>query len=149
MASTTGGFLIGIGLCILLICFGGFQVIEAYSEEVETAQYYANQMYQTTHSSTYLGIMDAMDTISPYTSELANVLNNPLIAWTGLGWLGDPIKQISLASSMMMDIYVSSEQIYVGMQVLEIAPEYLIYGMIAGGVLFIVGVILVFRASRK
>jgi len=124
-------------------------VIEAYSEEVETAQYYAYQMYQTTHSSIYLGVMDAMATISPYTSELANVLNNPLIAWTGLGWLGDSLKQIPMASSMMRDIYVSSEQVYVGMQVLEIAPEYLIYGMIAGGAIFIIGVILVFRASRK
>ncbi|GAH41639.1 unnamed protein product, partial [marine sediment metagenome] len=78
MASTTGGFLVGIGLCIILISFGGFQVIDAYSEEIETAQYYAYQMYQTTHSSTYLGVMDALDTISPYVIELADILNNPL-----------------------------------------------------------------------
>ena len=116
MASTTGGFLIGVGLCILLLCFGGLQVLDAYSEEIENARYYALQIYQTTHSSTYRGVMDALNTLSPYATEISDALSNPLISWMGLGWLSSSIRQIPRAARTMRDIYDSSERIYVGIQ---------------------------------
>ncbi len=149
MASTTGGFLVGVSLCIMLLCFGGIQVLDAYSEEIENARYYALQMYQTTHSSTYRGAMDALNTISPYASKIGDVLNNPLVSWTGLGWLGSSLKQIPRAASTMREIYDASEKVYTATQVIEVAPEYLNYGIFAGGALLLIGVALVLRARKR
>ena len=61
--------------------------MEAYSGDIQNAQYQAYRLYSVTHSSTYQDIMAALNTISPYALDIAGVLENPLISWMGLSWL--------------------------------------------------------------
>ena len=74
VASTTGGFLTGVGLCMLLICFGGIKVMEPVSWEIQGARRRIGLIYRTTHSLTYWDVMSDLDTLAPKAKWLADNL---------------------------------------------------------------------------
>ena len=173
MASTGGGFLLGFGLCLLLISSALFLFLSQQYEEVERWRSdverwrsyvkrwrsYVENLYYSTHSSEYETAMNALETVGEYADKIADALNHPLIAWMGLGWLGDSLRQIKKAASKMRDVYYASEEVYQSMQLIEVAPHTLIvltvmpHALTAAiflAIIFIIaGIALIARARRK
>jgi hypothetical protein len=148
IASTTGGFLIGFGLCLLLVSFGAYAVLGQYYSQIMEWRDEVEQIYAITHSSAYEASMNALETLSPYANQIADALSNPLISW-GLGWLAEPLRQIGGAGSNMRNIYDASETAYQAIAAVEVAPQLLVYGIVLGLVLMVVGMMLVAKAKRK
>jgi drug/metabolite transporter (DMT)-like permease len=145
MASTAGGFLIGFGFCLLLVCFGAYMVLAQYYGQIMMWRSNVEQIYYMTHSQAYVASMNALERLSPYVNRIADA-----ISWIpGLGWLADPLRQIGGAGSSMRKIYEASEAAYRGIQVVEVAPRFLTYGILFGLILMVAGVVLVVRARRK
>ncbi|MDI6691258.1 MAG: hypothetical protein QME50_05250 [Candidatus Bathyarchaeota archaeon] len=66
MASTTGGFFLGFGLCLLLVSFAAFAVLEQYYSQIMRWRDYVERIYYITHSSFYENAMNALETLSPH-----------------------------------------------------------------------------------
>ena len=148
MASTGGGFLIGFGLCLLLICGGAYAFLQSYYGQVVAWKSRVDQIYYITHSPMYVSAMESLETIAPYADQIADALNNPLIAWMNLGWLGDYIRGIGGAASLMREAYMASEEAYHAIHMVSLAPQYLIYGGLFGLLLIVIGIVLVVKAKR-
>ena len=149
MASTAGGFLLGFGLCVLLVCLGAGFLLEQYYGQVMSWRGTIEQVYEITHSPAYRRAMDALSTLSPYASRIADALRNPLVSWMGLGWLASYVEGIPQACSYMKQVYDASETAYRAMGVVEVAPQDLVYGMGFGLLLMIIGAVLIARARRR
>lgn len=149
MASTTGGFLLGFGLCLLLVCLGAGFLLGQYYGQVMSWRGTIEQVYEITHSSGYRRAMDALSALSPHASRIADALRNPLISWMGLGWLASYVEGIPQAYSYMKQVYDASETSYRAIGVVEVAPQYLIYGMGFGLLLMIIGAVLIARSRRR
>ncbi|MEM2294585.1 MAG: hypothetical protein QXX41_15065 [Nitrososphaerota archaeon] len=145
MASTTGGFLIGFGLCIFLFSFGASFVLAQYYAQVMEWRDEAEQLYAITHSPGYEASMNALEKISPHANQIADTIS--LIP--GLSPYAEPLRQIGGAGSNMRSVYYASESIYQAIQIFEIAPQYLEYAMIFGLFLMAIGIILVAKARRQ
>jgi len=145
MASTTGGFLIGFGLCIFLFSFGASLVLAQYYAQVMEWRDEAEQLYAITHSPAYEAFMSALENISPHANQIADAIS--LIP--GLSPYAEPLRQIGGAGSNMRSVYYASESIYQAIQIFEIAPQYLEYAMIFGLFLMAIGIILVAKARRQ
>ena len=145
MASTTGGFLTGVGLCMLLICFGGIKVMEPVSWEIQGARRRIGLIYRTTHSLTYWDVMSDLDTLAPKATWLADNLGGI----PGAGGLASSLRQIPEVASLMHEFYSSSETAYHALERVEIVHMYLAYGMVAGALFFIVGLTLIVRPRLR
>ncbi|MEM0044745.1 MAG: hypothetical protein QW229_01470 [Desulfurococcaceae archaeon] len=144
MTSTTGGFFVGFGLCLLLVSLGASAALGQYYSQIMEWRGGVERVYNITHSPDYRSAIDALDALSPYATQIADAL-----PWIGLGWLADYIRRIPRAATFMRQVYNSSESAYYAMQAVEVTPVYLQYGMISGLFLIIVGIILVVRTRRK
>jgi hypothetical protein len=152
MASTAGGFLLGFGLCVLLVCLGAGFLLEQYYGQVMSWKGTVERVYEITHSSGYRRAMDALSALSPYASRIADALRNPLLSLIGLGWLANYasyVEGVSQAYSYMKQAYDASEAAYRAIGVVEVAPQYLIYGMGFGLLLMIIGAVLIVRSRRR
>lgn len=151
MASTTGGFLVGFGLCLLLISLGALTILAQYYGQITQWRDKVEWIYHITHSSEYISAMNALERLSPYVGQLADAISS--MSWMpGLGWLSEfaePLRQIGRAAQKMRDIYELSEAAYYAIQAVEVAPEYLTYGVMLGLVLIVAGAILIVKARRK
>jgi len=145
VASTTGGFFIGFGLCLLLISFGAYAVLGQYYSQIMEWRDEVEQMYAITHSPAYEASMNALETLSPVANQLADAISRiPFISQ-----YAEPLRQIGDAGSNMRRVYDASESAYHAIQAVEVAPQFLAYGIVVGIVLVVVGVVLVVRARRK
>jgi len=110
----------------------------AWRDEVE-------QIYYITHSSTYEAVINALEFLSPGANAIADA-----ISWIpGLSQYAEPLRQISRAGSTMREVRYASEEAYRAIQVVEVAPQYLTYGMIFGLVLIVIGMVLTLKARKK
>jgi hypothetical protein len=144
IASTTGGFLIGFGLCLLLLSFGASAVLSGYYSQIMAWKDKVELLYQITHSSTYKAGMDALTALSPYANQIADAVG----LMPGLNQLAVLLRQISGAASSMRSAYDASESAYYAIQVVGVAPQSLLYVMCFSIFLIVVGVVLVVRARR-
>jgi len=144
MASTTGGFLLGFGLCLLLASLGASTVLGQYYSQIMEWRGEVEQIYHITHSPDYCSAIDALDALSPYVTRIADAL-----PWIGLGRLTDYIRRIPRAATFMRQVYDLSESAYYAIRAVEVAPTYLQYIMFLGSFLIIIGIILIVRARRR
>ncbi len=145
MGSTGGGFLIGFGACLLLVSLVVFSVLAQFYGQIMGLKGVVEQIYYITHSAAYEGAMGAMETLSPYANRIADIISG-IPGLSGLAWA---LRQIGSAASNMRSIYYASETAYRAIRVVEMAPEYLFFGMLLGLVLIVIGAVLVVRARRK
>jgi hypothetical protein len=101
------------------------------------------QVYEITHSSGYCRAMDALSALSPRANRIADALR-----WTPLAWLASYVEGIPQAYSYMKQAYDASETAYRAVGVVEVAPQYLVYGMGFGLLLMIIGAVLIARSRR-
>lgn len=157
MGSTGGGFLIGVGFCIVLLCVGGLYVVGNYYEptynQVMEYKEEVGAIYRFTHSPVYTGTMSSLETASPYAEKIGDALCNPVIRWMGLCWLDEYLKSISDAVSQMKQMQSSSERAHEVIKTLEMYPpwkvnEYLTIASVFGVVFIGGGICLVIRAKR-
>ena len=152
MASTAGGFLLGFGLCVLLVCLGAGFLLEQYYGQVMSWRETIEQVYEITHSPAYRKAMDALSALSPYASRIADALRNPLLSLIGLSWLAsyaNYVEGVSQAYSYMKQVYDASETAHRAIGVVEVAPQYLVYGMGFGLLLMIIGAVLIARSRKR
>ena len=147
MASTAGGFLLGFGLCLLLASFGAYAVLDQYYGQVMEWRGTVEQIYELTHSPAYEGSIRALEELSPYANRLADLLRR--YGWIlGIGWLSEYVSQIGSAASYMRRVYEASKAAYRAVRAVEVAPQLLEYGIVAGLALIVVGVALIVRARQ-
>jgi hypothetical protein len=145
VASTAGGFLLGFGLYALLVCLGAGLLLGQYYEQVMSWRRTIEQVYEITHSPGYRRAMDALSALSPHASKIADALR-----WIpGLDWLASYVEGIPQVYSYMKQAYDASEAAYRAVGVVEVAPQYLIYGMGFGLLLMIIGAVLIARSRRR
>jgi hypothetical protein len=144
LASTLGGFLIGFGLCLLLVSLGTYVVLSQYYSQIMEWRDEVEQIYEITHSSAYESAINALDFISPGLNAIADA-----ISWIpGISQYAEPLRQISGVSSTMKQIRSASETAYQVIQAVQVAPQLLTYGTILALILIIVGAVLISRAKR-
>lgn len=144
MGSTGGGFCMGFGVCVIMVCFVSFFVLMPYYAQIMRWKENVESIYDFTRSSMYEKSMNALKIVSPHTETIAKVV----ALMPGLGNVAKFLMLIPLAHSSMEKVYESSELAYKAITIIEIVPEYLLYGMIFGAILVLIGIILVERARR-
>jgi len=151
--STGGGFLIGVGVVMLLICVGALFLIQQYY----TPMYYevvewkggVETLYGITHSPGYDIVERALESLSPFTQQISNVLRTVPV----LSGYADLIEQISSAADIMRRVRSASEQAYSSFRMLESYPperltQYIQWGLIGSISLLVIGVALRARAPK-
>ncbi|MEM3662849.1 MAG: hypothetical protein QXS89_05175 [Sulfolobales archaeon] len=148
MTSIAGGFLVGFGLCLLLVSFGASIVLDQYHTQLIEWRSKVEETYNNTHSRDYLITMEALAALSPYATQIADTLS-----LVGLEPLANYTRQIPRAATLMEQAYNLSEAAYYTMQNtlknIGMVSTYLQYGMISGLLLIVVGVILIVRARKR
>jgi len=74
MASTAGDFLLGFGLCLLLVSFGAYAVLSQYYGQIMEWKDKVERLYTITHSPAYVISMNALERLSPYAYQLSDLL---------------------------------------------------------------------------
>jgi len=144
VASTGGGFLLGFGLCLLLISSALFLFLDQQYEEVMKCRSEVVYLYHLTHTQGYVSAMIALETLGHYTDIIADAIDG-----LGLGWLRDSLRQIRIAALYIRDVYYASEKAYYSMQPIKVAPHILTATILLATILIITGAALIIKARRK
>jgi len=150
MASTGGGFLLGFGLCLMLMSLLlGFIATEAYREFEKYASE-IERLYYITHSSRYQSTLKALEELSGVAGGIRDALCHQLISWMGLCGVGEGLAETtSNAALQMKELQYTSERLYYTYKALPIVTYSLGGLVIIGLVLIIGGIILIIRARRR
>jgi hypothetical protein len=84
MASTGGGFLLGFGLCLLLVSLLAIAGASAAYEELKEHESDIAMLYNVTHSSGYQDAISSLDALSRVAHRIRDALCNPATSWMGL-----------------------------------------------------------------
>jgi len=112
MASTTGGFFLGFGFCLLLVSFGAYAVLGQYYSQIMEWRDEVEQVYAITHSPAYEASMNALEKLSP----VANWLADRISLIPGISEYAELLRLISGAGSNMRRVYDASESAYHAIQ---------------------------------
>jgi hypothetical protein len=150
MASTGGGFLLGFGLCLLLMSLlAGFMATEVYGK-LERSRSDIERLYSITHSSEYQYTLTTLDTLSGVVNRIRNALCNPLISWMGLCGISDTLDRgISGAVSFMREVQSVSEELYYAITAMPMVMQLLWITSLIGLAMIGAGIALIIRARRK
>jgi hypothetical protein len=111
MVSTAGGFLLGFGLCLLLVSLLAGFIASAVYEELKERESAIALLYSVTHSSGYQDVISALDTLSGVAYRIRDALCNPVISWMGLCSYGEELANtVTNASNCMREVQHISEK---------------------------------------
>ena len=150
MASTGGGFLLGFGLCLLLVSLlASFGAVEVY-ERFERYRSDIERLYSITHSSGYQTVLRTLDTLSGVVNRIRDALCHPLISWMGLCGISDSLTRgISGAASFMREVQSVSEELYYAITAMPMVIQLLWITSLIGLAMIGAGIALIIRARRK
>jgi hypothetical protein len=150
MASTGGGFLLGFGLCLLLVSLlAGFSASAAY-EELKERESVIALLYSVTHSSGYQDVISALDTLGMVAYRIRDALCNPATSWMGLCSYGEELANIvTNATNYMREVQHISEKLYHTYAAMPMAIQFLWITSLIGLAMIGAGIALIIRAKRK
>ena len=150
MVSTGGGFLLGFGLCLLLVSLlAGFSASAAY-EELKERESVIALLYSVTHSSGYQNVISALDTLSGVAYRIRDALCNPAISWMGLCNYGEELANTVInASNCMREVHQISEKLYYTYVAMPMAIQFLWTASLIGLAMIGTGTALIIRARRR
>lgn len=150
MASTGGGFLLGFGLCLLLVSLlAGFSASAAY-EELKERESDIALLYSVTHSSGYQDVISVLDALSRVAHRIRDALCNPATSWMGLCGYGEELANtVTNASNYMREVRYISEKLYYTYVAMPMTIQFLWTASLTGLAMIGAGTILIIRAKRK
>ncbi len=160
MASTLGGFLLGFGLCLLLIGLGTIAILGVawryIAEPEEELERYVVELYNVIHSQEHEEIMEALRTLSLYTDRLVELIEEHGES-LGIQHLGEHVKLIPNASHYMENIYGLSGTAFLAMSAFDLVfyeAADSVHGLsrlavVLGLILTAIGVVLLVRSHRR
>ncbi|GAY26232.1 hypothetical protein ATG_14350 [Desulfurococcaceae archaeon AG1] len=160
MASTFGGFLLGFGLCLLLIGLGVIAILgiawRYVAEPEEELEHYVVKLYNVIHSQEYEKIMRALKTLSLYTDRLVELIGEHGES-LGIQHLGEHVKLIPNASHYMENIYSLSETAFLAMSAFDLVfyvaadsvHRLSWLAVVLGLILTAIGAVLLVRSRRR
>jgi hypothetical protein len=150
MASTGGGFLLGFGLCLLLVSLlASFATLATY-EELKKRESDIAMLYSITHSPGYQAVINALDTLSGVSYRIRDALCNPPISLMGLCSYGENLANtVSGAANYMREVQHISEKLYYTYVAMPMAIQFLWITSLVGLAMIGAGIALIIRARRK
>jgi len=91
MASTGGGFLLGFGLCLLLVSLLAIAGASAAYEDLKEHESDISMLYNVTHSSGYQDAISSLDALIRVAHRIRDALCNPATSWMGLCSYGEKL----------------------------------------------------------
>jgi hypothetical protein len=144
MASTTGGFLLGFGCCVLILSLGGYVVWSQYQGLTRWRGAIKN-IYDITHTGGYGMWISYLEGLAPYSSSLADIMRR----LPGLQSFADQMQNIQYVGPFMRQLRDDSESAYEAIYTFDILPQYLLYVSVFGISLVVLGIVLVVRGRKK
>jgi hypothetical protein len=150
MASTGGGFLLGFGLCLLLVSLLAIAGASAVYEKLKERESDIAMLYNVTHSSSYQAVINALDTLSGVAYRIRDALCNPLISWMGLCSYGEELANTTTnAANYLREVQHISEKLYCTYIAMPMATQLLWISSLTGLAMIVAGTALIIRARRK
>jgi len=150
MASTGGGFLLGFGLCLLLMSLVLVNFVTSVYGELSEYKNEISMLYDITHSPGYQDVINALNALSNVAPSIRDALCNPLISWMSLCGYGEELtKTISKAANYMIGLQRASEELYYTYVTMPMAIESLWIMALVGLAMIGAGTALIIRARRK
>ena len=145
MGSTAGGFLLGFGTSIFLLCSIGYFMVISHQSDLVKIEEVVVSFYEITHSPPYESSMYTLEGLAPYAAQLAQAVESV----PTLGGVSEYLKTVPKIASFIRQVHDLSETGYEYISTIREIPMYFEYGMFLS--LYIVGAggILIIRADRN
>jgi hypothetical protein len=147
---TGGGFLLGFGLCLLLVgLLAGFMAVEVF-ERLERSRCDIEALYNATHSLEYQNDLRALEKLSSAIDRIRNALCNPAISWMGLCGISEELaNSINNATNYMRKVQSISEELHSTAIAMPMAVKLLWIATLAGIAMIGAGTALITRARKR
>jgi hypothetical protein len=150
MASTGGGFLLGFGLCLLLVSLLTIAGASVAYEELKEHENDIATLYSVTHSSGYQDAISSLDTLSRVAHRIRDALCNPATSWMSLCSYGEKLANTTTnAANYMREVQYISEKLYHTYAAMPMAIQLLWTASLIGLAMIGTGTALIIRARRK
>jgi len=149
LALTGGGFLLGFGLCLLLVgLLAGFMAVEVF-ERLERSRCDIEALYNVTHSLEYQNDLRALEKLSSAIDRIRNALCNLAISWMGLCGMNEELaNSINNATNYMRKVQSISEELHSTAIAMPMVVKLLWIATLAGIAMIGAGTALITRARR-
>jgi len=150
MASTGGGFLLGFGLCLLLVSLLAIAGASALYTDLKEHENDIAMLYNITHSPDYQNAINSLDALTRVAHRIRDVLCNPATSWMGLCSYGEKLVNTTTnTANYMREIQYISEKLYHTYTAIPIAIQLLWITSLIGLAMTGAGTALIIRARRK
>jgi len=150
MASTGGGFLLGFGLCLLLVSLLAIADASALYTELKEHESDIAMLYNVTHSPDYQNAINSLDTLTRVAHRIRDALCNPATSWMDLCNYGEKLANTTTnAANYMREVQYISEKLYHTYTAMPMAIQLLWITSLIGLAMIVAGTALIIKARRK
>jgi len=150
MASTSGGFLLGFGLCLLLVSLLAITGASTVYKELKEHENDIAMLYNITHSPDYQNAINSLDTLTRVAHRIRDALCNQATSWMGLCSYGEKLANTTTnAANYMREVQYISEKLYHTYTAIPIAIQLLWITSLIGLTMIGAGTALIIKARRK
>ena len=150
MASTGGGFLLGFGLCLLLVSLLAIAGASAVYKDLKEHESDIAMLYNITHSPDYQNAISSLDTLTRVAHRIRDALCNPATSWMGLCSYGEKLANTTTnVANYMREVQYISEKLYHTYTAMPMVTQLLWTASLIGLAMIVAGAALIIRARRK